>query len=405
MSRVHSLTISKAFSNRACMKGSAKVVILLLLASIVLVVAIYQLRPKPKTRPLSPPKPPIVSVIEATAQTHQVVVSTQGTVAPKRQIELVAEVSGRVVSVADHFVAGGFFSANQALVKLDDRDYRYTVVNRAAQVANAERDLALEQGQARQAKREWRDLGSTSANALSLRQPQVKAAKAQLSAAIALRDQAKLDLKRTSITPPFSGRIQMTHVDVGQYIAPGTPIATIYDDATAEIRLPLTDQQAALIGLPLSGAIVKTAQPKVMLSTVLAGQQQQWPATITRTEATLDATTRLYYAIAEVPAPFDQQRYPTPLMMGLFVDAAIQGITFDNVIRVPQQAVLKNKFIFIVGDDNTLEQKEITVVTKDKNIIWFRAELNQNKKIIISDAKALRPGMQVTQKAAKGVEL
>ena len=143
--------------------------LLIMLTSIAIIIVLYLLKPTAKIRPEIIPKPPLVEVIEALPNTHQVNVQSQGTVMPKREINLVAEVAGRVISVADNFVNGGFLSVDDPLVTLDDRDYRYALATAKAQVAEREKTLAIERGQARQAKREWRDLGNNEANDLFLR--------------------------------------------------------------------------------------------------------------------------------------------------------------------------------------------------------------------------------------------
>jgi len=103
-------------------------------------------------------------------------VTSQGTVAPKREIDLVSQVSGKVVAVADNYANGGFFQGNEMLVQIEPADYEFAVTRAKAQEARAEEQVALEQGRSRQAKREWRDLGDKTANKLFLRQPQLNAA-------------------------------------------------------------------------------------------------------------------------------------------------------------------------------------------------------------------------------------
>jgi len=372
--------------------------LIILILGMVVVAAIYWLRPVPKTKPVRPVSPPVVNVIEARPDAHQIFITTQGTVAPRREINLVAEVAGRVVAVADSFVDGGFFAAGNALVSLDDRDYRYTLFSAKAEVANAERERAIERGQARQAKREWRDLGNKEANALFLRKPQVAAADAQLAAAKAQRDKAELDLSRTKISAPFSGRVRTKEVDIGQYVSPGTVIARVYDSAAAEVRLPLNDAQLGLIDLPFGGAIDPQEQPKVVLSSMVAGKLHSWEATITRTEASVDTNTRFYYAIAEVAEPFNEQVHSLPLMIGLFVDATIAGREMDNMIAIPQKALLKRRQVFVVDANNRLSLRQVRWVNTDQDKAWVSGDFRQGERIVVSDPAVLSASMEVTPK-------
>jgi len=190
-----------------CLGRNRKTLLILMVGS----AAIYGLATlKPRPEPSLPKQTTLIDVTVVTAkpQAVKLTVQSQGTVMPKREIDIVAQVSGVVVNTADHFVSGGSFNADEALVAIDTRDYDLALVRAQGRVAEAEQVLALERGRARQAKREWRDLGSTEANNLSLRRPQLKAAEAQMSTAIADRDRALLDLERTQLKVPFDGRVR-----------------------------------------------------------------------------------------------------------------------------------------------------------------------------------------------------
>ncbi len=137
----------------------------------------------PAVTPPPAPEPPRVSVITAQAEQHRLNIKTQGTVAPRREINLVAQVGGEVISVERNFVDGGHFQARQMLIQIDPSDYQFTLAERRARLAKARELLASERGRAHQAKREWRDLGNESANQLFLRKPQLASAQAEVTAA------------------------------------------------------------------------------------------------------------------------------------------------------------------------------------------------------------------------------
>jgi RND family efflux transporter MFP subunit len=375
--------------------GSIRIIIILLVGGLI-AGSLYWLRPKPQIRPPVEVKPPPVSVIHIQPQPQQIHVATQGTVMPSRDINLLAEVSGRVMEVSKDFSNGGFVEKDDVLIRLDARDYQYRLVESEAQVAVAERELALEKGQARQAKREWRDLGSKEANALSLREPQVNAANAQLAAAQAQRNQALLNLERTRIRAPFHGRLQETYVDVGQYVTAGTVIARLYDSTLAEVRLPLNDKQIALIGLPLGKSVNDEFPIAVILSAQVAGTEYEWPAKLTRTEASIDSSTRFYFAIAEIAEPFDRDRYASPLVMGLFVEANIVGLQFDDVVTAPEKSIVNEQYVYVVDEQQRVQKRDISVLGKQQNVAWIRGEFNENETLVVSDPKVLQANMLVT---------
>jgi len=377
--------------------GSVKVFIILLVG-VLIAAALYWFRPQPKTRPPVDIPPPLVSVVTVNPQTQTLYVDTQGTVEPRRAIKLVAEVSGRVVSVNPHFVDGGEFAQGDTLVALDDRDYQYRLVEAEAQVAVAARELALEKGQARQAKREWRDLGNKEANALSLRAPQVNAAQAQLASARAQRNLAQLSVQRSTITAPFRGKVDTRYVDVGQYVTAGTTVADIYDSESAEVRLPLSDQQLAFLGLPLGTVFAEDEQRSIILSANLAGEKRQWQATLIRTESSVDAATRFYTAVAKVATPFDDSVHKYPLVMELFVEARIEGVTLDNLIILPEKSVIKNQWVYVIhnnGDNRVVQQRSIQIIANEDDSVWVRGDLAVGDQVVVSDPRVLEPKMQV----------
>ncbi len=255
--------------------------LLILVIGLILVIALASLKPKPEPLPEAAADPILVEVIKAEPKAMKLTVHSQGTVAPKREIELVAEVAGRITLTTENFVSGGFATAGELLVQIDPRDYQLAKIQANARVKEAEQILATERGRARQAKREWRNLGNTDANDLFLRKPQLAAAEAQVAAAKADLAKADLNIERSRITLPFDGRIRTTKVNLGQYVTPGISVAQVFDTGTAEIRLALTDREASLLALPLSPSPTGTPnnnseQPEVIIRGVVAGKELEW---------------------------------------------------------------------------------------------------------------------------------
>lgn len=310
-----------------------------------------------------------VAVETAKPQPVRLTVDAQGTVEPKREINLMAEVSGLVVSVDSQFDDGGFFNKDHVLVKIDDRDYYTALLSAKARLADAERRVAQERGLARQAQREWRDLGNTNANDLFIRKPQLASAVASLAFAKADVESAQLNVQRANMSVPFNGRIKQTSVNVGQFVNKGSTVATVYDAAIAEIRLPLTEAQAALIDLPFT-ADAQT-KPSVLIKGVVAGQSHTWKGLLTRTEAFVDTRTRMYYAVVEVANPFAGE---LPLLPGLFVDAYIEGKALDNVLVLPRAALFQRNKMLILDSDHKTRALTVHVLRKTAGQVWLQSK-------------------------------
>jgi len=320
-----------------------KIVVTVVILLIGLAVINFFLQGKPQPEPQAAPEimPPKVAVISTTPKAREIPVRSQGIVKPRREIDLVAEVMGRVLSTAADYTIGGEFKKGDILLRIDPSEYQIALVRAESRVAEAQEKLATEQGRAIQAKREWRDLGNTSANALFLREPQIATAKAQLKAAKAELQKAKQDLAKTELRAPFDGRIREVKADLGQYLNADTPVARVYATKSVQIRLPLTDRQLESLPWAEGEAVLP-----VKLSAIVGGEHQHWQGAIKRLDGVIDEKTRLSYAIAEVDDPFSPKLGKMPLRIGQFVDADISGKARQNVLEIPAAAIRENNTIW-----------------------------------------------------------
>lgn len=349
------------------------------------------LAPKPEEKAAEKAVPPVADVIYAEPGRHTLLVPSQGSVRARHEIELVARVGGTIQSVSDAFVAGGFFGDGEALVQVEPADYQYQLTRAESQLAETKSTLAQEQGRAKQAKREWRNLGSDAANALFLRKPQLAAAEAAVAAARADRDQARLDLERTRVTAPFAGRVVETFVDLGQYVSPGTTLARVHSTGVAEVRLPLTDHQLSLLELPLGQAIEHG--PAVLLRARIAGQQREWRGKLVRTEAAIDPNSRFVYAVAQVKNPYSGD---APLINGLFVEAHIAGRTFDDIALLPRQALHEGDHLLVLDAESKLQFKEVELLQAVEDEVWVRGDIDRGERVVVSSLGYSREGMALT---------
>lgn len=354
-------------------------------------------RPSPESAPVY--EPPAVEVVAATPVVRALTVETQGTVHPRREIQLVSQVSGKVEAVSQRFAQGDFFVAGESLVKIEDVDYRLAIARAESNVAASQQVVAEEEGRTLQAKREWRDLGSRQANDLFLRKPQLASARAALKASEADLSAAQLNLQRTELVGPFNGRIKEKFVDVGQYIAPGTPIATVYDTDVVEVRLPLTDRQVALLDLPLhyrSDLEQGLSESPVLLRARFGNREWEWQGTVVRTDAIIDMNSRVVFAVAKVEKPFavDLNSQRPPLSPGLFVHASISGRPLAGVTELPRSALRTDGTVMVVDAQAQAHVREVEVLQSNSSTIWLQG-LEHGEQVIVRQAGPVIPGMGV----------
>jgi hypothetical protein len=135
------------------LKRSAPV--LVLLAGFLIVQGLIAAKPEPEKKEDEVRKVSLY-VDEVRAEDVVVSVKTQGEVRPKTQIDVVPQVSGRIVALSDSFNAGAEFLPDTMLLKIDDSDYRLAVINAEARVAEAQTALERELATAEIKEEEWR---------------------------------------------------------------------------------------------------------------------------------------------------------------------------------------------------------------------------------------------------------
>lgn len=366
---------------------------LVLLLGLALAWALLVGKPSPAPEVPEPPPPALVDVLVAEPADLRLTVHSQGSVQALNEIDLVSRVSGIVESVTAGFADGGTFAPGEVLVTLEAVDYELAVVGAQSRLTEARRQLAEEQGRARQARREWRDLGNAEANALFLREPQVASAQAAVEAAEAELRRARLDLERTRISVPFAGRVLSRGVNTGQYITAGTPVARVYASDVLEVHLPLTDRQLALLDLPLQGAADQTGPP-VVLSALFAGERRQWQGRIVRTAASVDPQSRVLYAIAEVRQSGDESDQPL-LLPGLFVEAAIPGRLLRKVVSLPRSALLNDGSVWAVDDEDRLQKQPVDVLYSGRGLATVRG-LQRGDRVLLREPAVAVAGMTVS---------
>ncbi len=355
-------------------------------------------KPAPQPRPPEPQRAPIVQVVAAAPRELALTVSTQGTVTPRREINIVSQVAGLVEAVSPGFAEGAFFSAGGELARIERADYEFARLRAEARVADAEQQVALEKGRSRQAAREWRELGNAEANELFLRKPQLASAEAALRAARADLEAALLDLRRTSIRAPFNGRVSEKHVDIGQFVSPGTVVARVYGTDVAEVRVPLTDRQVALLELPLSfedRSAVGEGAP-VTLSARFAERLWHWRGRVARTDASIDVDSRVVYAVVEVQRPFARSEDARPpLAIGLFVEAEIVGRRLAGVSVLPRAALRNDGGVLVVDEEERIRPREVRVLKSSPGQVWLQG-LGGGERVVVSSLPLAIPGMRVT---------
>ena len=357
--------------------------VLIVAGGFLLAIVIIATGPRPD-RQARPPDAPSVQTVEAVKRTAQLTVTAHGTVVPKTESNLVAEVSGRVVAVSPSMVSGGFFSKGDVLIEIERIDYEAALEQARAALASAESELANAELTFNRAE-ELAATQSASQADLDMALNQLNVARAALRQASAALAQAERDLERTRVTAPYDGRVRSESVDTGQFVSRGEPIATLYSTDYAEVRLPVKDQDLAFLPFSLARsdppAAVKT---RAILRAEFAGGMHSWEADVVRTEGELDPLSRVVNVIAQVADPYEPEEGAPPLTVGLFVEADIVGKRVEDVLVVPGTALQAGNRLYVVDTNNRLAFRDAEVVRLTAETAYLRVDVSDGERICVT---------------------
>lgn len=326
---------------------------------------------------------PIVDVIELEAETMTFSVASQGTVQPLTQTTLSAEVAGTIVSMSEGFVAGGAFVAGEVLMTIDPTNYR----------------VAVDRAEATLRQRQVEYDGAKRLNEQGYRaEAELRSAEAALAAARADLVRAERDLDRTVVRLPYNGIVRTRTAQLGDYVAPGTVLGNAFATDVVEVRLPLPDSDLAFVSLPLVGDSDAAAGPGVSLKGNFRGRPETWRGRVVRTEGVIDERNRMVFAVARVDDPYGFERdtsVDAPLPVGTFVRADIDGVTMDNIARIPRELVRGGNQVIFLDDESQLRFETLDFIRTDADYAYIDADALALRRVVSTRLEAPLNGMKV----------
>jgi RND family efflux transporter MFP subunit len=371
--------------------------LLVLIAGVVIVQVLVAAKPEPEKNDDEARKVSLY-VDEVKSEMVTVSVKTQGEVRPKTEIDLIPQVSGRVVLMSESFNEGAEFLPDSVLLKIDDADYQVAVIRAEADVASAQTALERELATAKIKEDEWsngRQTQEPTQYALNL--TQVAGAEAGLRSARADLKKARLDLQRTEIRVPFHGRVRERNVGIGQYVTAGSRLGRVFSINTVEVRLPLTDTQLGELNLPLGFMSNDFEEaPRVSFRASMGNRDYFWQGTIVRVDAAVDQDTRLIYATAEVADPYGLAASEgMPMAVGMFVSAEIEGIDEQSAYVMPRLALRSQDKVYVINSENRLEIRTVDVLSTSEDRVLVTSGVSPGDRVVTSTLPNPVDGMEV----------
>jgi RND family efflux transporter MFP subunit len=371
--------------------------IAILAIGILLYVAFSSMK-KPPEEKAEVDNTPIVAVEKVHVTPMNLTVNSYGVVQPKYETELVAQISGEVIELAEVFVRGGFVAKNQLLARIDPNDYQAALIEAEATMASARASLETERAQGQVAEQEWKRITDTSPTELSLRKPQLAQELARVKSAQASVLRAKRNLERTEIRAPYDAMIESRLIGLGSFVGTGSKVGKLLGTDVAEVRLPVADNQLQFLTEHGESA-------QVNLMGTYAGKNVIWQAKIARNEGVIDSQSRMSYLVAEVKDPYGlnnkvNSSMKSPIRFGSYVTAKILGVSLTSAAILPRYLV-DNDRVAILDADSKLSYVDITIVRQEGSNVIVTSGLHEGDQLIISALDYPIDGMKL---ALQGIE-
>ncbi len=381
----------------------------LVVGSVGVATLLVSLAPEPSTR--SPPSQiPYADVANVVVGTGPIPVYGAGSVRPSVEVDIASQVGGRVVWVDPGFRSGLSVDKGQTLFRIEEADYEYRV--RAAEAALAARrvalleareDAAIARAEHSRIAERHPDEVAAEPSPLALRIPQLEAAVAAVKREEATLAQASLELSRTRVTAPFDGIVRDESVNMGQLLTAGQPVGKLFSSDAVEVVVSLSDTTAALIPrLWESGADVE-APAGVRVFAEYGEGRYVWQGYVDRANASIDVETRTIDVIVRVPDPlsagapagFAGSVSSPPLLVGKFVEVAIDGIVPESYFRIRRAALQADNEIWTVGIDGTVGVVPVEVLQRMDDEVFVTGDLEDGQVAVTGGLRFATNGMTV----------
>jgi membrane fusion protein, multidrug efflux system len=250
------------------------------------------------------PPPVTIAAEQAKLEIRRSMLEAVGTIKAVRGVELTSETSGEVTNI--NFTSGDAIVAGEELVVLNDEVEQAARRNQIASLDLAkvlfERDQKL-------------------ISQKSIPESQYDRSKADLERAKAALAETEARIRNKRISAPFNGTIGIRRIDAGDYVSPGTRIATLQDLSELEIDFTLPARHAPQL------------QPGLMLTLkVGAFPDRTFPATLLALDSRVDPDTMNILARARID---DSEG----LLPGMFAAISISLASEYETVTVPETAI------------------------------------------------------------------
>lgn len=336
--------------------------------------------------PAAPP-PAEVGVAPVAEQAVADWQSYSGRLEAVEQVEIRPQVAGAIVAI--HFKNGGLVHKGDVLFTIDPRPYQAAVDHAQAQVQASQAQVAYTTSDLERAKRL---LGGNaiSQREVDSREDAAREAVANLAAAKAQLETARINLGFTQVTAPVSGRVSRAEITLGNVVAAGatqTPLTTLVSVSPIYANFDV-DEQTYLNYV----ASVRDGHDVPVRLGLANEDGYSRTGVVEHVDNHLDPVS----GTIRVRARFDNA--DGTLVPGLYARIQVQGSTPHKALLVDDRAIgtdQDKKFVLVVGPDNHVAYRAVTLGALQNGKRVITAGLQAGESVVVNGTQWARPGAQV----------
>jgi len=338
-------------------------------------------------------KPPNIPVAEVLVRPVTPFAEFTGSLTAVKRVELRPRVAGYIEGVS--VPEGQYVEKGRALFHIDARQLQATLNAATARLREAQAAWQLAQAEHARAEKLFaqkvvaRDRLDTATAALHAGQAQVEAAKAAL-------ETAKLDLGFARVTAPISGRVGQALVTEGNYVASGvTPLTTIVSVDPLHVYFDV-DERTYLRTLAAGRASASPQAPQAsrVMVALLTDKTYSRPGRVDYLANTSDRATGTVRVRAVVANPDGR------LTPGLFAKVKLETGAPQARVLISDQSIgtdQGSRYVLVVGKDDKTEYRPIELGSVVDGLRVVEQGLQPGERIVVKGL--VRPGMQITPQA------
>ena len=348
-----------------------------------------------KPAPGGPPPggPPEVSVVAM--QPQRVVLTTElsGRVAASLTAEVRPQVGGIIQNRL--FTEGSDVKAGEVLYQIVPSSYQAAYDGSRAALGKAEANLTPLKLKAARFQELLRSEAVSEQDCDDIFAAQ-KLAEAEIEAAKAAMESARINLDYTKVTAPISGRIGRSAVTNGALVTAGqpTPLSTIQQLDPVYVDITQSSNDMLRLRKDLESGLLSTNEGQAKVTLLLDdGSTYAQPGTLKFTEAFVDQGTGSVTLRTSFPNP------KLVLLPGMFVRTVLEEGLKEDGLLVPQRGVTRNPagnaMVMAVGAEEKVEPRVIQVERTVGDNWLVNGGLKVGDRVILEGLLKARPGTPV----------